>query len=253
MRRISVAQDVGSGAPVIVEFGCYRGKPRPSPLVGLPLVRLLLAARTLAVGALSITIVLLGLRVAKARADGLLPDGRAYEMVSPVQKNGGLAGALTEGEGAELHFIPDYSLASSDGSGLLYGSDEGTGSGVFGTSNSGVDLYSLSRRTATGWATRAVVPPANGQASILSDSPHWLLPSSDLSQSAFVAGASFGSAPPNTVASIYVAHEDESISWVGRPSIPNPLNGELSPLEDLRTAGASRDLSKIYFLYPGTL
>jgi len=75
-----------------------------------------------------------------------LPDGRAYEQVSPVNKNGGDA----EGEEA-------LSKASVDGESFSFGSTFGIPGGVGAQE---LPLYLGSRNGASGWSTQGLLPPA---------------------------------------------------------------------------------------------
>jgi hypothetical protein len=76
------------------------------------------------------------------------PDCRAWEMVSPLDKNGG--NILGEGE---------TTIAAADGNAVLYGSRTGfadfAGSGVVGTTQ-----Y-ISRRSPSGWTPHSVTPTPN--------------------------------------------------------------------------------------------
>lgn len=80
--------------------------------------------------------------------DGYLPDGRAYEMVSPPQKN--------SGEVAQRGGISNALLqASPDGESVSYGSNT-----AFGEVRSApaISQY-LSRRGTAGWSTENITPP----------------------------------------------------------------------------------------------
>jgi hypothetical protein len=203
-------------------------------------------------------VLLLGLlNVSGAAAQNLqLPDGRVYEMVSPVQKSGNFAGASTAAEEGSFSFIAEYAIAAPDGSAILYGANNAAQIGALGNVNSGADFFSVSSRLDTGWTTRAAVPPANGQKGIFELAPQSLLLSSDLSQAVFVAGASFGEAPSEIGGSVYLGHEDHSITWIGKPTIPDPnppLNSSFAPTSEIVPAGGSQDLSSIYFTDRGTL
>ncbi len=80
-----------------------------------------------------------------------LPDGRAWELVSPPDKGGALIEAI------------EQSQAASDGSGVVYTASEPLGEGIVGhvgntanTSISGATV--LSRRGADGWRTHDISP-----------------------------------------------------------------------------------------------
>ena len=96
-----------------------------------------------------------------------LPDGRAYEMVTPAQKNGALLG---ESSAVLLNGLP-YSIAS-DGSRLIMRSiqcfdDAGSCTAERGRSLLG-SPYEFTR-TSQGWVTTALSPPA----SQFSSSSYW--------------------------------------------------------------------------------
>ena len=77
-----------------------------------------------------------------------LPDGRAWELVSPVQKGDAL-----------IEFIPGYAVdiqAASDGSGITYASFGQVGEGPVGHTTKS---YVLSSRGADGWSTRDISLP----------------------------------------------------------------------------------------------
>jgi hypothetical protein len=80
-----------------------------------------------------------------------LPDCRAYEMVSPPDKNGGEVDGGIKLEGM---YAPEQ--AAEDGEGVTYGST----SAFIGTESKSAVVASqyLSTRTAGGWVTRGIVP-----------------------------------------------------------------------------------------------
>lgn len=90
-----------------------------------------------------------GFRVGPAAA---LPNCRAYEMVSPVDKNGGDIGAPPDtGPGSESA----YRQASTEGSRVTYTSTTAFGDSV---RSSRSNQY-LSSRGAGGWSTHSLLPP----------------------------------------------------------------------------------------------
>ena len=77
-----------------------------------------------------------------------LPDCRAYELVSPPDKNGGQVGFAPGG-------FPTLGQASSDGDRAVY-----TSPTAFADAQSGPsEQFYLSARTASGWSTDALLPP----------------------------------------------------------------------------------------------
>ncbi len=83
-----------------------------------------------------------------------LPDGRAYELVTPPDTNGRIpTSAVAIGTTQFNGFASD--LATPDGQSLMFGTDGGTLPGFEGTGHA--DAY-RAIRTATGWQTRAAGP-----------------------------------------------------------------------------------------------
>jgi hypothetical protein len=176
-----------------------------------------------------------------------LPDCRAYEMVSPVRKNGNDAGAHKG--------IPSsYSLATADGNGVLYGT-----LGPQGTAHRGLQSYAVSRRGTAGWSSVSAIPGGSSDRIFaISYAPYDLIPSSDLSKILFGAQASFVPDNPITLSSssaLYMGHEDGSVDWLTRPQVqdPQPPPGSLPQLAAFVPVGASPDLSTVYFFAGPTL
>jgi len=180
-----------------------------------------------------------------------LPDGRVYEQVSPAAKNGNQAAPPVAGGHA-------YGVASPDGSRILYSS-----TGPIGEATSGVDNFSISTRSPSGWRTRAALPqpPPAPRDPISSGDPVWLLPSSDRSSVAFTARNPFtlstiDFANPNfSFASTYLSSEGGPALWLGHPTVeaPVPALEEVESPSNLVLAGAAGDLSSVYYEYYGTL
>ncbi|HEX3519641.1 MAG TPA: hypothetical protein VHT29_11480 [Solirubrobacteraceae bacterium] len=187
------------------------------------------------------------------RAPPGLPDGRVYELVSPLEKGGSEAGIISGGEGG-------YGLSSADGERVLYAS-----SGAIGQASSGVDNFSVSERTPTGWRTSSAVPqpvPSAGERDPieLSD-PTSLLASADLGSVTFTAddpftpsGLNFAN-PKFAFGSFYLSNGGGPATWIGAPTAEHPVPAleEVKEQSDLALVGASPDLSTIYFEYYGTL
>jgi len=165
----------------------------------------------------------------------VLPDCRAYEQVSPVQKNGNDAGALPQSGSVQ------YTVASADGDRVLVAS-----TGGLGDTDTGAQLFVLSSRSAAGWSTQGLLPSQNGQPGTTSlDQMTGALPSADLSQ---LAVGSFPSLGPAPVDALDLFGPGGSASWLSQPTISDPIDGAPPQL-----AGASADFSRIYFAYAGTL
>jgi hypothetical protein len=99
-----------------------------------------------AVGGAVAALVAFGPTCVVARA--ALPDGRAYELVSPADKNG--YPVFFQGGG----FSTGLTAASQDGNSAVY-----TSWGEFAGSATGMPVTYRSRRTASGWVTAPVSPP----------------------------------------------------------------------------------------------
>jgi len=174
-----------------------------------------------------------------------LPDCRAYEIVSPVQKFGKEAGAPEGG--------PQYSIASPDGSRALFI----TNGPIPGTSTNGLDIYSVAERSTTGWRTVAALPApeylTNGA------QPFAVEPSLDLSNIVWSSAYSYTPLNPGLGASsggIYRDGLEGSLIWLSQPTIanPDPAPGVLPNASMPWPAGGSLDLDVIYFTYKvGTL
>lgn len=189
--------------------------------------------------ACAIGLAVLAPAVAEATA---LPDGRVYEQVSPVNKNGNSAGASIDG-GVK------YSFAAADGESLLYGT-----SGPMGSTTYGAQVQAVATRTAHGWESRAPLP--RPQVVDFSASVVWsMFPSDDLSKIAFTNHANFSAVPTASgfrdglflstlAAPATVLNEATDASAVRAPK-----DGFLST----QVVGGAPDLSTIYFSSPSTL
>lgn len=88
---------------------------------------------------------------ARTGPSSFLPDCRAYEIVSPPDKNGGSVDG-----GTSLETLPIPAEAAADGHAVGYGSNT-----TFTEANPLSSLTNsqyISERTATGWTTRAIIP-----------------------------------------------------------------------------------------------
>lgn len=179
---------------------------------------------------------------------GGLPDGRVYEQVSPQIKNGNDAGATSPST------APKYAIATANGEGILYGVR-----GPMGAAHRGLQDYAIGHRTADGWTSEPATPAGSAERIYaLSYAPKDLLPSADLSRIVFGAFGSYVPENPetlNTSAGLYLGRPDGAIEWLTRPRIadPNPAPGEIPNLSIMEPAGASPDLSTVYFWSGPTL
>ncbi len=182
-----------------------------------------------------------------------LPDGRVYELVSPAVKNGNEAGVLGGGESS-------YGVADASGGRVMY-----SGTGPLGEAQSGVENFSVSERSATGWTTKAALPPPVAPIGLqdpvsLSD-PTSLVGSEDLTKVAFTsfdpfAPSSLNFADPEfSFAGAYLAEASGAATWIGAATVerPVPRQEEVGSPEDMTLVGASPDLGTVYFQYYGTL
>ncbi len=186
-----------------------------------------------------------------------LPDGRAYELVSPAEKSGNMAGVA--GAGGPAYALVGTAGATAETPGaageepsVIFG-----GSGPFGTNDSGVASLFIAQRTPTGWSTRAALPRPEGTPG-QGDEAVDVQPAADLSSIAFTSLRSYGLGNPEgelpgSSDGLYLAGEDGSLQWLSKPLTlePDPELGHLGG--DLVIAGASPNLSTLYFTYYGTL
>ncbi len=193
-----------------------------------------------------------------------LPDGRVYEEVSPVNKNGNEAGA---GSNELFGGIWHYSIAAADGDSVLF---EGTGG--MGETAAAYNLFFVASRTTAGWTTRSVMPRAQESPAefggTLQAQPQYLDPSADLSHVMFKAAPRFAEDMPDECGTyrgepilghaeqLYLSGSDpfSAATWLDRAGIPHPI--EICTLyhsEAGAPVGGTPDFSTVYFTYPGTL
>jgi hypothetical protein len=184
-----------------------------------------------------------------------LPDGRAYEQVSPVDKNGNEAGAGTNSnnvlDGAGYH----DAVAALDGNAVLF---EGTG--AMGESTAGYDLWFVAKRTSAGWTTRSALPrediptPPEGTLSVL---PGLVIPSADLSHIVFSTKLTetLPDQCPNNEHELYVAGVEPAATfeWIAQPEIASPILSCLGGFGEAEPVGGTPDFSTVYFTTPTTL
>jgi hypothetical protein len=188
-------------------------------------------------------------------ASSRLPDGRVYEQVSPVDKNGNEAGSGTSPfkTGAENH----YGYASSSGEAVLF---EGTG--PMGESPWGDSVWFVATKNAgrPGWTTRALQPRGVKSLPILTTKHDaYLDPSQDLSH-AMVEPANDPFAPrPNEICGeqVFLVGPDPFIAgtWLEQPStnLVDPVEGCGINGGSGAPVGGTPDFSTVYFTYAGTL
>lgn len=196
-----------------------------------------------------------------------LPDGRVYEQVSEEQKNGNEAG-VTSGGSPEA----GYGVASASGERFAYSQ-----AGPSGRTSSGTDFYSVaSRNPDAGWESAAALPSGYGPnaANLLSELPHTLLASAELTHFVFRAEGSFVKENPvtenlQTSTGLYRTIGDSvEPEWLSEPAEwqssghhppfevrpdPGAENESLKDTLERPPAGGSPDLSTVYFPYLGAL
>lgn len=187
-------------------------------------------------------------------------SARVLEQVSPLSKGGSQVGAYSTG-------TPSPALTGADGSTLLYSLSPTPGHvGVRGLG--GYPL--VARRTSTGWTSRSAIngPSADSRIDGLrSDSLH-LQPNTGRTSVAFDSGLSFSAENPFRTfpngdpggRAGYPASggvnlgRGATVDWLSRPTWAgaSPAPGSLEQGGFL-TAGASQDLSTVYFQSRATL
>jgi hypothetical protein len=158
-----------------------------------------------------------------------LPDCRAYEMVSPVNKNGG-------------EIVTRFDGLATDGNSVGFGSN-----GVFAGAQGGVAGTYRSQRGAAGWETTSIVPPFGTRNALILDGPELVAGSDDFARALFqtaypVDPRDQGIAFRNTTTSedLYRRNADGTITWVSAPAVLP----DLSP-QPVSFLAKSRDLSRI--------
>lgn len=163
-----------------------------------------------------------------------LPDGRAYEMVSPPAKNNGEVGNVV------LTISPHQSTPG--GEALTY-----TALAAFGDnpqSASGGSQY-ISRRTGSGWMTENISPP---------DQEGYIAPpvrafSEDLAKAAMaVSQPPLVPEAPEGVENLYLRDNSNGAITLATDAMPTFPNGYC-----VNFSGASDDFSRIFFIARGAL
>lgn len=185
-----------------------------------------------------------------------LPDGRVYEQVSPGNKLGS-------------EVLPKQpSFAASDGQAALYGARSAISSDA--TSNDGEPAF-VSERTSHGWVTRSATPlPSEGPetpeqyTTVASAFLRLEVPSANLSSLLFdlASRAPFTGSRNEALGrgnNVYIEGSDPFAepTWVGRSLIEGSPEGvgcgNYACRDNFIVAGASPDLSTIYFYFKGEL
>ncbi|HEV7494820.1 hypothetical protein [Baekduia sp.] len=170
-----------------------------------------------------------------------LPDCRAYEQVSPTDKNGGEAGVIVQG--AEH----DISRVAASGDGLAWAS---FANALAGSAGAQTQNTMLSRRGTTGWTTNDITPPMKFPRALIS-APWFLLAFTDELDKGLTDTGPYPNLSPDATGgqnNIYLSDLSDPAHpsyQVVTPAIPN---GRFAVL-----GGTSADLTHIVFSAPEAL
>jgi hypothetical protein len=168
-----------------------------------------------------------------------LPDCRAYEMVSPVDKNDGAVGNT-------FHMT---SRSSVDGDRMAFSSSQAFADSQTGAAES--DFY-VASRGAGGWSTHALLPPQAVTTNTNTPLPEAFSP--DLSSYLLAIGGSSAGGPgqddpplvsgePSNTMNLFVRNTDSGASQLVDVTPP----GVTPPSRGLGSTSASPDLSHVFF------
>jgi hypothetical protein len=160
-----------------------------------------------------------------------LPDGRAYEEVTPVHMDGGQS-------------YPD--LASPDGNKLFYSANKG----FTGESGGYAHIPYVAERTSTGWQTHSLLPPAAqySAAKLWSHIEDW---SSDFKSYLIELGPPFFDPSGGAKADEYLVEAGGGNSFTATNPIDTTPHGDIIQTDETKTEqgseieGASSDLSHV--------
>lgn len=120
-----------------------------------------------------------------------LPDGRAYELVSPAEKEGGRGGVFTLDFDDTSSVFGQSTESSPDGDAIAY-----VGEPFYRSHNGGTTNVYVSERTSSGWSTRDITP-ADPNSDGYSQGERVVGLSSDLSSAIFEDGVLLGAGAPS--------------------------------------------------------
>ena len=173
-----------------------------------------------------------------------LPDGRVYEQVSPPYKNGNFVAFTQEF---------DFGLAEAGGDAVVYPMSGAAGSAYSGT----VSQYVSKRTPSNGWSTMQATPRQLGRTfSLSSESPETLVPSAEFSTFLFASPEAYVQGDQANSLNIFLSNDPaREPQWISQPQLVNPIPGLAEEGNGVNyvMAGASADLSTVYFGYAGTL
>lgn len=163
-----------------------------------------------------------------------LPEGRSYEQVTPVDKNGGdVGGPVLEGQ-----FANALGQSAEDGDSIVYASF----SSFADAQSAELLTYYIATRGAVGWSTHAISPPSADPPRLLQNPPFQAF-ARDLSTAAIEWGEPrLAPEAPAEYKNLYVGLPGHYVA-VNKSS---PLN-RLPDSFRLTFAGATPDLSRVVF------
>ena len=152
-----------------------------------------------------------------------LPECRAYEMVTPLYKEGFQVQPETFTDDGAIAYVSTGNFAGNGGGGVI-------------------NQY-VATRSSAGWKTTSLNPPEATYTYVSYGGFGAAALSADLHSSLWVAKRR--EAPADEGAYYYLHGPDGSMTRVGRGAIPGVLEGEINGLP--YTQGASADLSHVFF------
>jgi hypothetical protein len=173
-----------------------------------------------------------------------LPDGRVYEEVSPPNKGGSEAAPPHYNRGGRI-------LASPDGNAVAYSS-----TGPIGSSSAGLQEFTVAHRSASGWENVGSQPREAKVESYLNQKLGAIEFSSNFTRTLFQSPSTYLADEPASerIFDSYLYEIGGATEWLGAPTTANPVEaGSGSEYGRGTIAGASADLSTIYFEYEGVL
>ncbi len=172
-----------------------------------------------------------------------LPDGRAYELVSPIDKHGGQPFPLNPSSGSCGGCKPGETatkfpiVSSRDGEGLAYEGSSFTGQG------GAIENEYLVKRSPSGWRTEDLSPPTQGAG----EGTGFKALGSDLSHAViFQPRSALVPAAPEGYANLYAQETAAAAALTPLLSEP-PFNRPPGTTFSVSYAGASADLSAVFF------
>jgi hypothetical protein len=172
----------------------------------------------------------------------LLPDCRAYEQVSPPDKNGGEVAYRTDAEGVDV--VEANSVAAA-GDRAIFASNTEFADAQYGGPVDGT--YYIATRTADGWVTAAVVPPVTPSATRVPI----VFSAFDLQRSVLSSTALAQTTPPSDPDEVQHVYVRDNVFGVVSPFYeftPEPVGGFV-----LYNPVGSRDASHLAFVSSAAL